>query len=129
MAITPDPYSNYNERREARHEGTGKWFIDSQYFSDWKVDTGSLIWIHGIRAFAYPFSFHVTYDCIAGSGKSVVSYVNPAHGWGIVELVIGPRPLMISWNYVNQTLSAQSHFSTLISTIHRNRNPKVLSVQ
>ncbi len=65
----------------------------------------------------------------AGSGKSVVSYANPAHAGDVVDPVIGPQLLMIYWNYANRTLIAQSHFFTLISMIHRSRNAKVLYVQ
>jgi hypothetical protein len=49
----PDPYINYNTASDARHEGTGVWFIESTTFQDWK-ESGSLLWIHGKRTFSSP---------------------------------------------------------------------------
>ncbi|KAH9993402.1 hypothetical protein BJV77DRAFT_1067265 [Russula vinacea] len=42
----PDPSKNYNIARETYHEGSAKWFVHGNTFSEWKR-TGSLLWIHG----------------------------------------------------------------------------------
>ena len=44
----PDPFINYNTASDARHDGTGMWFIESSAFRNWKEST-SLIWINGKR--------------------------------------------------------------------------------
>jgi hypothetical protein len=44
----PDPSLNYNEARNKWQAATGTWFIKSKQFSDWKTNTDSLLWLHGI---------------------------------------------------------------------------------
>jgi len=44
----PDPWMNHNTAREIQHSGTGKWWIHSEAYSDWKRShPSSLLWIHG----------------------------------------------------------------------------------
>ena len=51
----PDPSTNYNMARQARHRGTAKWFLDESgsTFNQWKKSIGSLFWIHGMRKFIF----------------------------------------------------------------------------
>ena len=52
----PDPSTNFNMARQARHTGTAKWFLDESgsTFNQWKKKpTGSLFWIHGMRKFVF----------------------------------------------------------------------------
>ena len=51
----PDPTVNYNVAREARLEGTARWFLQGNTFKSWK-STGSLLWIHGKRVLFYTFT-------------------------------------------------------------------------
>ena len=46
----PDPSTNQNFVRKARHSGTAAWFFKSNELTEWK-STGSLLWIHGKRTF------------------------------------------------------------------------------
>lgn len=43
-----DPSVNHLKALEKRHEGTGLWFIQSQAFRDWKNQSKSFLWLHGI---------------------------------------------------------------------------------
>lgn len=45
----PNPSSNHNAAVKKRQPGTGEWFTQSKEFADWKIRTGSFIWLHGIR--------------------------------------------------------------------------------
>ena len=49
-----DPSTNHNIARKAQHEGTAVWFFQGSIFIEWK-STGSLLWIHGKRAFLSAF--------------------------------------------------------------------------
>ena len=46
----PDPSTNHNFVREARHSGTAAWFFESNSLTEWKA-RGSLLWIHGKRMY------------------------------------------------------------------------------
>jgi len=46
----PDPSTNHNFVREARHGGTAAWFFESRSLTEWKA-RGSLLWIHGKRMY------------------------------------------------------------------------------
>jgi hypothetical protein len=45
-----DPSTNHNIARKAQHTGTAVWFFQGKIVIEWK-STGSLLWIHGKRAF------------------------------------------------------------------------------
>jgi hypothetical protein len=52
----PDPSTNQNFVRKARHAGTAAWFFESSALTKWKAK-GSLLWIHGKRtSFKPPMS-------------------------------------------------------------------------
>ena len=46
----PDPSTNHNFVREARHRGTAAWFFESNALTGWKA-RGSFLWIHGKRMY------------------------------------------------------------------------------
>jgi hypothetical protein len=80
----PDPWKNYNVARESRHEATGAWFVNGTTLSKWKESgPSSLLWIHGKRQYrsaltsTYSFAKTNNFTFEAGSGKSVIWYVNP----------------------------------------------------
>jgi hypothetical protein len=46
----PDPWKNYNLGREARHGGSGTWWIQGDTYAEWKSSgPSSLLWINGKR--------------------------------------------------------------------------------
>jgi hypothetical protein len=47
----PDPSKNYNIGCKAHQDGTATWFLQGSLFDEWNTK-GSLLWIHGKRAFA-----------------------------------------------------------------------------
>ena len=47
----PDPSPNYNIAREIHQDGTATWFCEGSVFAEWSAK-GSLLWIHGKRAFS-----------------------------------------------------------------------------
>ena len=49
-----DPSTNHNIARKAHHNGTAAWLFRGQLIIEWK-STGSLLWIHGKRAFLLLF--------------------------------------------------------------------------
>ena len=75
-----DPSTNHNIARKAQHKGTAVWFFRGSIFVEWK-STGSLLWIHGKRAFMSASSGLAPSDrlrfFVAGSGKSVIWFVVP----------------------------------------------------
>ena len=74
----PDPSTNHNFVRKARHNETAAWFFESKSFAEWKA-RGSLLWIHGKRMFLEPpTGLPCTNNFInleAGAGKSTLLYV------------------------------------------------------
>ena len=45
----PDPWAKYKETLKRRHPGTGAWLVkDSERFFDWRSQSGSFLWLHGI---------------------------------------------------------------------------------
>ncbi|KAH0161481.1 Pfs, NACHT and ankyrin domain protein, partial [Aureobasidium melanogenum] len=44
----PDPSSNYHRTLDQRHSDTGRWFLESSAFKQWKADPKSFLWLHGI---------------------------------------------------------------------------------
>jgi hypothetical protein len=52
-----DPSIDYTNALEKRHKGTGLWFTGGQTLADWKKQSRSFLWLHGI----------------AGCGKTVLS--------------------------------------------------------
>ena len=71
-----DPSTNHNIAQKAQHDGTAAWLFEGQIIIKWK-STGSLLWIHGKRAFLLVFT-HATSETpiiSAGSGKSVIWFV------------------------------------------------------
>ena len=45
-----DPSTNHNIARKAQHKGTAVWLFQGSIVIEWK-SSGSLLWIHGKRAF------------------------------------------------------------------------------
>lgn len=47
---SPDPSTNYHSALEKRLEGSGRWFLGSSQFSDWKTGKldGPTLWLHDI---------------------------------------------------------------------------------
>ena len=74
----PDPSTNHNIACSAHHQGTTTWFSQGSIYSEWK-STPSLLWIHGKRE-SLSRSYQTLPDglsCVAGSGKSILWFVDP----------------------------------------------------
>jgi archaellum component FlaC len=74
-----NPSINHNVACNAQHEGTSQWFFRGSIFNQWK-STDAFLWVHGKRAFLSSLSLLpalTTSNPIAGSGKSILWFVNP----------------------------------------------------
>jgi hypothetical protein len=45
----PDPSSNHHAACKTRQPTTGEWFINSEEFKNWKINSRSFLWLSGIR--------------------------------------------------------------------------------
>src|SRR6266702_3388882 len=78
-----DPSTNHNIVCGAYHKRTAEWFFQGAKIKKWK-STGSLLWIHGKRAFLLPYTLAPPYAAVfsqrdrarAYSGSSVLSYLH-----------------------------------------------------
>ena len=72
----PDPSKNYNIGCKAHQDGTATWFFQGTVFDEWNAK-GSLLWIHGKRAFSTLSLQQILIPphLVAGSGKSILLYV------------------------------------------------------
>ncbi|KAH0163358.1 Pfs, NACHT and ankyrin domain protein, partial [Aureobasidium melanogenum] len=43
-----DPSIAYTQAHRKRHPGTGRWFIDSDTFTEWRFQSSGFLWLHGI---------------------------------------------------------------------------------
>ncbi|KAK0848237.1 hypothetical protein LTS02_014143 [Friedmanniomyces endolithicus] len=43
-----DVSTNYNEARTQHHLGTGRWFLESEKYIQWKTHDKAVLWLHGI---------------------------------------------------------------------------------
>ena len=43
-----DPFTNHHKALQQRHRGTGRWFLESSDFKQWKANPKSFLWLHGI---------------------------------------------------------------------------------
>jgi hypothetical protein len=53
-----DPSTNQNIAQKAQHKGTAVWLFQGSIVTEWKSSIGSLLWIHGKRAFCRGFCHH-----------------------------------------------------------------------
>ena len=76
-----DPSTNHNIARKAHNEGTMVWFCEGRVLVEWKA-TGSLLWIHGKRAFLSAFLGRAPSDSEFVSGiwekRPLVCFSSPA---------------------------------------------------
>jgi hypothetical protein len=45
----PDPSISHNTVCEKRQSGTGSWFIEGEFFKEWKSHQNSFLWLQAIR--------------------------------------------------------------------------------
>jgi len=64
----PDPSSNHDLFWKAHHDGTAAWFFESDVLAGWK-SAGSLLWIHGKRAFSNHERALALMDSYSGFGE------------------------------------------------------------
>ena len=53
-----DPSTNHNIARKIQLKGTAVWFFQGDIYIEWK-SIGSLLWVHGKRAFLSKFQAHL----------------------------------------------------------------------
>ena len=101
--LTPaDPSTNHNIARKASHKGTAVWFFQGKIVIEWK-STGSLLWIHGKRAFL---------SAMSGSGR----LTDPDFGSGVWEkrhLVCYISPRFLSELILLQFLHHSRHYGCM----------------
>ncbi|KAI9791524.1 MAG: hypothetical protein M1816_003868 [Peltula sp. TS41687] len=44
----PDPSKVHNKALPQRHKDSGRWFLDSEAFAQWKIQRNSFLWLYGI---------------------------------------------------------------------------------
>ena len=47
----PDPSLNHNKACQARQPKTGLWLLNSNEYQNWRSETGTFLWLHGIRKY------------------------------------------------------------------------------
>ena len=70
----PDPSKNYNIGYKTHQDGTATWFFEGNVFDKWNAK-GSLLWIHGKRAFSTLTPTTILIPSVynlAGAGKSIL---------------------------------------------------------
>ena len=70
----PDPSKNYNIGYKMHQDGTATWFFEGNVFDKWNTK-GSLLWIHGKRAFSTLTLTTILIPSVynlAGAGKSIL---------------------------------------------------------
>jgi hypothetical protein len=71
-----DVKSNFYAARDKAHPGTGKWFIEGEYFKNWMSKERSLLWLNGIREFTDILPLvQMLIRTPAGCGKTILAYV------------------------------------------------------
>jgi hypothetical protein len=45
----PDPSHTHRRLLDEHHEGTGRWFLESEELEQWKKSPSSVLWVRGIR--------------------------------------------------------------------------------
>src|SRR6267154_1152692 len=72
----PDPSTNQNFVKKARHKGTAAWFFEINALTEWKAK-GSLLWIHGKRMFFRLRTNALTDDILIKRGRGKVCLCTP----------------------------------------------------
>ncbi|KAI9809040.1 MAG: hypothetical protein M1825_002329 [Sarcosagium campestre] len=44
----PDSSTDYNKALQQRHKDSGRWFLESKAFAEWKIRRNSFLWLYGI---------------------------------------------------------------------------------
>jgi hypothetical protein len=47
----PDTSTNHSNACSKHQPTTGTWFLDCEEFSNWKLGSNSMLWLHGIRKY------------------------------------------------------------------------------
>jgi nucleoside phosphorylase len=70
----PDSSTAYNKALQQRHEGSGRWFLESTAFAEWEIRRNSFLWLYGIP----------------GCGKTILSSTIVQH----LESTLPSQPLL-----------------------------------
>jgi Cdc6-like AAA superfamily ATPase len=92
----PEPSINYENALEKRHKGTGVWFTGGQAFADWKKQSNTFLWLHGIP----------------GCGKTVLSSTIIEH----LESVTRPAQVLLYF-YFDFNDKKKQNFENMLRTL------------
>ena len=74
----PDPSANHNKACQTKQRETGRWFIDSTNYINWKSQKSSFLWLHGIPGCGKTVLCSTIVDDIASTchdgGRKVLAY-------------------------------------------------------
>lgn len=75
----PNPSSNHNKACQTKQRETGRWFIESANYINWKTQKSSFLWLHGIPGCGKTVLCSTVVDdiastCQVGGGKVLAYY-------------------------------------------------------
>ena len=74
----PDPSSNHNKACQTKQRETGRWFIESANYINWKIQKSSFLWLHGIPGCGKTVLCSTVVEDIASTshvgGRKVLAY-------------------------------------------------------
>ena len=74
----PDPSANHNKACQTKQRETGRWFIESANYINWKSHKSSFLWLHGIPGCGKTVLCSTVVDDIASTchvgGRKVLAY-------------------------------------------------------
>jgi Cdc6-like AAA superfamily ATPase len=44
----PDPSTNHSKAKDQKYQNTGRWFLESHEYTNWKANSNNSLWLHGI---------------------------------------------------------------------------------
>jgi hypothetical protein len=72
--LSPLQMSDVHQHTSQRAEkGSGKWFVASKKFLDWRTKDHKLLWCWGIREYALLTTCATTDNAAAGAGKTILT--------------------------------------------------------
>lgn len=89
-----DPSVNYNRAIRAHHPGTGEWLLGSTQFHNWKEQTNSFLWLHGL----------------SGCGKTILSAA-------IIQHLLHEQQLPAIYFYFDFSDPDKRHFEDMLRSL------------
>lgn len=103
----PDPSTNHNIATSLRHPKTGRWFLDSNKYRDWKAKLNDCLWLHGIP----------------GCGKTVLSSAI-IEDLGEGDILLASRVLYFYFDFNDTSKqSFEKMLRSLVSQLYQQHRP------